>query len=157
MNIEQLKDIINNGSLYYPAWKHYGGQTNVKCNRCKKPDLAASIGYRDNDLCLICVEKITQYLKQREPQQQIPESFRPPISLINSNSSNMSFMESNYENNSNPTNIGNLLRQQNYTPQYLNKNSDLDSFFPNVQTDKSFQDAIETNVKPPSNTYERFW
>lgn len=168
MNIEQYKEIIHNGSLFYPAWKHYGGPTRVKCDRCQKSDIGASIGYRDNDLCLICVEKITQYLKQKEPQQQIPESFKPPMSVINSNSSNLTLMISDmYNNQQNPTNIGNLLNDRNRNPFILTRmeqnmykqNKDLDSFFPNVKKDKSFEDAESSNLTPlSSNTYdERFW
>jgi len=51
---------IDNGTYYYPAWKHYGRKTSVFCDRCNRQNLRACIGYNNFDLCLLCVDEITR-------------------------------------------------------------------------------------------------
>lgn len=50
--------IAKNGTYYYPANKHYGGQGAVVCDRCNKAGLKACVGYNTSDLCLKCVDII---------------------------------------------------------------------------------------------------
>lgn len=52
--------IINNGIYFFPAWKHYGNQNlTINCDRCNKSNLQACIGHGDIDLCLSCVDQLT--------------------------------------------------------------------------------------------------
>jgi hypothetical protein len=53
--------LLENGTYYYPAWKHYNRKTNVFCDRCNKQNLRASIGFSQFDLCLTCVDNMTKY------------------------------------------------------------------------------------------------
>lgn len=52
--------VIDNGTYYYPAWKHYNRKTSVFCDRCNRQNLRASIGYAQFDLCLLCVDELTR-------------------------------------------------------------------------------------------------
>lgn len=52
--------LLENGTYYYPAWKHYNRKTNVFCDRCNKQNLRACIGYAQFDMCLSCVDKLTK-------------------------------------------------------------------------------------------------
>lgn len=52
--------VIDNGTYYYPAWKHYNRRTNVFCDRCGRQNLEAAIGYDKFDLCLTCVDELTR-------------------------------------------------------------------------------------------------
>jgi hypothetical protein len=54
----QLNDIITYGSYYYPATSHYTRSCTVMCDRCKKTNISACIGYNNFDLCLECVDKV---------------------------------------------------------------------------------------------------
>ena len=51
---------IQNGTYYYPAWKHYKKRTNVFCDRCNRQNLKSCIGYQGFDLCLWCVDELTK-------------------------------------------------------------------------------------------------
>jgi hypothetical protein len=53
--------LLENGTYYYPAWKHYNRKTNVFCDRCNKQNLRACVGYSQFDMCLSCVDKLTKY------------------------------------------------------------------------------------------------
>lgn len=52
--------LIDNGTYYYPAWKHYNRKTKVFCDRCYRQNLRACIGYAHYDLCLLCVDELTR-------------------------------------------------------------------------------------------------
>jgi hypothetical protein len=52
--------LLDHGTYYYPAWKHYNRKTSVFCDRCHRQNLRASIGYADFDLCLLCVDELTR-------------------------------------------------------------------------------------------------
>lgn len=52
--------LLENGTYYYPAWKHYNRKVNVVCDRCNRQNLRASIGYSQFDLCLSCVDELTR-------------------------------------------------------------------------------------------------
>jgi len=68
--------IINNGVYYFPAWKHYGNQNlTVNCDRCNKSNLQACIGHGDIDLCLSCVDQLTN---NPGPIIVLPPRFVPP-------------------------------------------------------------------------------
>jgi hypothetical protein len=52
--------LLDHGTYYYPAWKHYNRKTSVFCDRCHRQNLRASIGYANFDLCLLCVDELTR-------------------------------------------------------------------------------------------------
>jgi hypothetical protein len=68
-------DIIKNGKFYFPASAHYNkpaGEVNVVCDRCQKNGLISCVGYMEYDLCMPCVETITQ----SKPPTQEPKPKR---------------------------------------------------------------------------------
>lgn len=52
--------VLDHGTYYYPAWKHYNRKTKVFCDRCHRQNLRACIGYGQFDLCLLCVDELTR-------------------------------------------------------------------------------------------------
>lgn len=59
-----FSDIVKHGNYYYPAWRHYGQEISVMCDRCKKNNLYQCIGYgKDSDLCMSCVEKVSEFMR----------------------------------------------------------------------------------------------
>lgn len=76
------QNILEYGTFYYPAYKHYNNVVNVICDRCKTENLQACVGYGANqDLCLICVNQLTTLKKPIVhigfPAQ--PSYHKPPI------------------------------------------------------------------------------
>lgn len=67
-------DIVKYGKFYNPASLHYGNNTSVMCDRCKRKRLNACIGYMNEDLCLECTEYIVN--KQAET-----DANRPPMTI----------------------------------------------------------------------------
>jgi hypothetical protein len=65
----KAKEIVMNGTYFYPAWKHYGGKpVPVTCDCCKRENLECCIGYsRDLDLCMTCVDTISKTMVVKEP------------------------------------------------------------------------------------------
>ncbi len=59
MQKELYNKIIKNGKFYCPATSHYNNSNNIQCDRCYKNNLKTCIGYEEYDLCLECVDKIT--------------------------------------------------------------------------------------------------
>ena len=61
-------DVAKHGQYYNPAHKHYQHLTRVGvvCDRCKKKNLDACIGYQDLDLCLSCAERVNEIIKKNE-------------------------------------------------------------------------------------------
>lgn len=55
-------DVIDHGTYFYPAWKHYGRKVDVICDRCAEKNLTACIGFGERDLCLPCVAFLTSNL-----------------------------------------------------------------------------------------------
>ena len=49
------ENILKNGKIMYPQ-----DNVNIVCDRCFKSNLTACISFEDKDLCLSCVEKLTQ-------------------------------------------------------------------------------------------------
>lgn len=57
---QELMLVVNSGTYYYPAYTHYSSvPLNVYCDFCNKSNLLCSIGFGDKDLCLGCVETLT--------------------------------------------------------------------------------------------------
>lgn len=61
-----FKDILINGTNFWPAYKHYGQTTNVMCDRCGADELLGSIGYGDYDICYWCAADVADTLKNIE-------------------------------------------------------------------------------------------
>jgi len=72
--------LLDYGTYYYPAWKHYKRKTTVFCDRCHRQNMQASIGYAQYDLCLLCVDELTN-MGYDCPSRQCHES-----KFINDNS-----------------------------------------------------------------------
>ncbi len=79
--------ILDYGTFYYPAWKHYGhSTTEVVCDRCLKHNLSACIGYNDQDLCLKCADELSNpnikyYHEQYIAPVQIPIQVPVPVPI----------------------------------------------------------------------------
>lgn len=54
---QKFIDIYMHGTYFNPAKKHYGRETRVICDMCKK-DIIICVGYDKSDLCLDCINKI---------------------------------------------------------------------------------------------------
>ena len=79
--------LLDHGTYYFPAWKHYNRKTNVFCDRCYRQNLRACIGYAQYDLCLLCVDELTR-LNFDCPSRECHES-----KFINDNSVSFSSPE----------------------------------------------------------------
>jgi hypothetical protein len=67
--------IVENGSYYFPAWRHYGNPNiKVRCNNCLKNELSVCIGYQNKDLCMSCVDSIANTLFRG---QELPPTLTP--------------------------------------------------------------------------------
>lgn len=65
-----MRTICQDGVYYIPAWRHYNTQVSVVCDRCNKTHLSACIGYQNYDLCLNCVDKISEQLYPSRPKKE---------------------------------------------------------------------------------------
>ena len=64
INDQNYFEIIKNGNLYDPAYKHYGNtECIVNCNRCYDIKLSICYGYDNLDLCLNCYNTIKHNLE----------------------------------------------------------------------------------------------
>jgi len=63
---EQAIIIIKNGKFYFPAKNHYLELYNptVSCDFCGKTNIESCVGHLQYDLCLECVNKLTNNYKQ---------------------------------------------------------------------------------------------
>jgi hypothetical protein len=65
-----MQSIIENGTFYFPAWKHYessGPNHNVKCVRCGLDNLSCCIGYQNQDLCMTCANCLAVSIARAKP------------------------------------------------------------------------------------------
>jgi len=67
INKETMMNIYNYGTYYNPASKHYnlGVSTNIVCDRCQKNYLDISIGWQTFDLCLSCINTISNNINKK--------------------------------------------------------------------------------------------
>jgi len=76
----ELIAVYQHGIYYNPAWKHYGRETNVCCDRCKSSNLNICIGYRELDLCLVCVNEISRFREYPKIITKMQQSiFKPSL------------------------------------------------------------------------------
>ena len=77
---KQAYKIMKSGTFYYPAYMHYKDTpVNVVCDFCNKSNLTCSVGFRDSDLCLECVEMIADNNIQNEPGTLTKLVYKPDI------------------------------------------------------------------------------
>ena len=63
-------EVVIRGLYYFPAYKHHSQTpTNIWCDYCKRTGLNCSIGYQNYDLCLGCVEMLTNTNRTTQAQQ----------------------------------------------------------------------------------------
>lgn len=62
MNANDFKTIVQKGTYYFPANKHYAGYGHVICDRCSKTNIECSIGYQNLDMCMVCVDIISKQI-----------------------------------------------------------------------------------------------
>ena len=82
--------ILQRGTFYCPAGAHYGNPSaSVICDRCRRSNIPACIGFERNDLCLPCTELLALRLpvithSQYEVVQRIPTTVReyPRVTLM---------------------------------------------------------------------------
>ena len=58
--------IYKYGTYYNPAYEHYLPRVDVGCDRCLKEKITACIGWRDYDLCLLCISEIDIMNQKKE-------------------------------------------------------------------------------------------
>lgn len=96
----QLVDTYNNGRYYNPAWKHYGRGT-VNCDRCKASNLKVCIGYKELDLCMRCVEIMSELIPNNDEQQVLTKMaqgiYRPETRIMMRQSTYEPFITTNME------------------------------------------------------------
>ncbi len=67
LTLRQMREIMETGTLFYPASKHYTADllTNlcVSCDNCDATALPACIGKESADLCLQCAAKLTEHVQ----------------------------------------------------------------------------------------------
>lgn len=78
MPIGSFVDVIDHGTYFFPAWKHYGREVNVICDRCATSNLPACIGFNTRDLCLQCVATLTSNICSPLVQSQQIHPFISP-------------------------------------------------------------------------------
>ena len=74
--------VLNNGMFSYPAWKRYGGNVTVICDKCRRYNIPACIGFENIDLCLLCANELSIMMSQPmlPMQPMLPiQPIMPPI------------------------------------------------------------------------------
>jgi hypothetical protein len=76
--------ILERGVFYFPAGAHYGNPAAaVTCDRCRRTNISASIGFDRYDYCLPCVEAIIAIVPAnsitRQESLQMPRHVSPTV------------------------------------------------------------------------------
>ncbi|ATZ81149.1 hypothetical protein BMW23_1106 [Bodo saltans virus] len=64
-NTIEIQNTYNFGKYYNPAYAHYNTKTTVACDRCKRISLDVCIGLQDVDLCMNCIEEMSEFMPQQ--------------------------------------------------------------------------------------------
>lgn len=70
----KLLEVYKKGKYYNPAKSHHSSnydsdeEINVICDRCQMNNLTISIGYKDLDLCMRCVDAIREMEEKKDNQ-----------------------------------------------------------------------------------------
>jgi hypothetical protein len=78
-------NIVNFGTYFDPAIKHYNYQSSVTYDRCFKTDLDKCYGYHIRDLCVKCHDEITNPIPKRHDTRMMDKcySWKKMINIIN--------------------------------------------------------------------------
>ena len=79
----EITNIFYKGKFYNPAWTHYGKQTNISCDKCKRNNLTVCIGWEAFDLCMDCVSSLDNLLNKPVPTSK-PENPQMPSRMVQS-------------------------------------------------------------------------
>jgi len=83
INQKTIEQILNFGTFYCPANKHYSGTKDVSCDYCHKDMLNMCIGFEMYDLCFECIQiiAITTSEKNTLKQESVfdKKRFRPTM------------------------------------------------------------------------------
>jgi hypothetical protein len=80
--------ILERGVFYFPAGAHYGNPVAVvTCDRCRRTNISASIGFDRYDYCLPCVEAVIAFVPAnsitRHESVQMPRpSIQPTVAPV---------------------------------------------------------------------------
>lgn len=77
-----LKNIVTYGTFYFPATAHYSRPCSVVCDRCKKTNIVACVGYKEYDLCMKCVDIVTNDLAEPIKDRDSEDDDRNPRHLV---------------------------------------------------------------------------
>jgi len=70
-NRDDIMYTVKYGTYYNPAGSHYNSPlANCVCDNCGKSNLKICIGWNECDICLCCVEQITNSL-YRDPYRNL--------------------------------------------------------------------------------------
>lgn len=82
MNYSDMINVFKNGTYYNPANKRYKQGSSVICDRCYRKDLQVAIGLNDCDLCMRCIQDISEELGKKRgrvrPLRSIDSMWPPP-------------------------------------------------------------------------------
>jgi hypothetical protein len=62
-------DIVINGSPFNSPVERYGPNIQIVCDRCQNSPITQGYGYKTNDMCLPCVNKIKQQFQTSDADQ----------------------------------------------------------------------------------------
>ena len=61
-------NICQKGIYYHPSHKHYNANSVVNCDRCKRYNINICIGWKTYDLCMKCVQEVSDQIIKDEPK-----------------------------------------------------------------------------------------
>jgi hypothetical protein len=71
--------ILERGTFYYPAWKHYNNPSaSVNCDRCRRTNIQACVGFEKYDYCILCVHEVVAS-RRCEPGPWHPDIMPPRV------------------------------------------------------------------------------
>lgn len=70
------------GIYYNPANSHYGGKGQVNCDRCMRTNIPVCIGFEDTDLCVKCVDLMSNTNHQNNFKIPRDDIKRPTHDII---------------------------------------------------------------------------
>ena len=73
----QIKNTFEKGKYYNPALSHYAsevGEKRIFCDRCNRSNLLDCIGYENSDLCMTCVNELTEKFSESVKGQELLKS-----------------------------------------------------------------------------------
>jgi hypothetical protein len=71
--------ILERGMFYFPAGSHYGNPAAVvTCDRCRRTNISASVGFERYDYCLSCVEAVIAILPASSVTRQVSSHLPRP-------------------------------------------------------------------------------